>query len=118
MKKRTKLTLPEVLVLIVSFLAVSLLCGILIPNLDLGLGGKPENYQPTKEQSVIFPLDVCVASSEELSQIPGISDIVANRIVVYRSSNYIFETEDLLNIEGINKYLLEYIDDYIYVGTD
>ena len=61
-------------------------------------------------------IDINSAQPEELTNIPGIGDITAKRIVAYRDRTGSFMSEtDLLNVEGIGPKTLEKIREYIRV---
>lgn len=71
-----------------------------------------------EETAVIsFPISINQAGKEELMALPGIGDILAERILAYRRENGDFRSpEELLNVEGIGKKRLEEILDFITIG--
>ena len=67
--------------------------------------------------TVSYPLELNTASLEELSSLPGIGPVLAERILRYRDVYGPFERpEELLNVEGIGSKKLEAILDYIITG--
>ena len=59
-------------------------------------------------------LNINTATVEQLQQLPGIGEKIAERIVKYREKNGPFsKAEDLLNVEGIGKKKLEKIKPFI-----
>lgn len=80
---------------------------------------KPEaEPAPAEEtQAITFPIAVNQAGKEELMALPGIGDVLAQRILNYRQENGSFSSpEQLLNVEGIGKQRLEEILDLITIG--
>jgi len=74
-----------------------------------------EITEETKEIS--FPISINLAEKEEIMALPGIGDVLAERIVVYRQEHGAFSTaEELLNVEGLGKKRLEEILDLITIG--
>jgi len=78
----------------------------------------PEETTPTEEtQGVTFPISINHAAKEEFMALPGIGEVLAQRIVTYREEHGSFSsTEELLNVEGIGKKRLEEIMDLITMG--
>jgi len=70
-----------------------------------------------KDENVVFPVNINRATAKELTVLPGIGDILAQRIIAYRNTNGYFSTEEeLLNVEGIGKKRLEEIIELISIG--
>lgn len=59
-------------------------------------------------------LNINIASASDLSQLPGIGDILAQRIITYRENNGPFSNvDDLIHVEGIGAKKLASIKEYI-----
>ncbi|MBN2055038.1 helix-hairpin-helix domain-containing protein [bacterium] len=62
-------------------------------------------------------VDLNTASVEELSQVPYIGQVKAERIVAYRTENGPFEkVEDLMNVKGIGEKTFNRIKDHLAVS--
>lgn len=73
---------------------------------------------PSEESASAGLININTASVAELTQLPGIGDVLANRIVDYRELNGPYQRiEDLLNIQGISGNLLEEIGPLITVSS-
>lgn len=73
----------------------------------------PQEFE--SEQALI---NINTASAFELTALPGIGDVYANRIVTYRTNHGPFLTvDDLLNIEGITPSLVDEIRPLITVSS-
>lgn len=77
----------------------------------------PETVETAPEPTISFPIDINHAGAEEFTALPGIGDVLAQRILDYREENGSFyAVEDLLNVEGIGKKRFETILDLITIG--
>ena len=70
------------------------------------------------QECVIDPyakkVNLNTATKEELMEINGISEVLAERIVAYREENGMFESlEDLMNVVGIGTKTYEKIRDFL-----
>lgn len=66
---------------------------------------------------VAFPLNINVSTKEDLMLLPGIGQVLAQRIVDYRIANGLFSSvEELTQVPGISQSLVEKIKDKITVG--
>ena len=63
------------------------------------------------------PININTASALELSTLPGIGDVIAQRIVAYRQANGPFRSiGELTEVEGIGQKRLENLIELITVG--
>ena len=109
--------------LMVCALACTLVIGIFIGrNLNKKYTNLPDNqsianpYQ-SEIQNRDYRLDINEATMAQLMELPGIGQILAERIITYRTQNGMFSsTDDLINIEGIGEKKLQQIEVLIKVG--
>lgn len=73
----------------------------------------PSHYGPA------YRLDLNSATAEELQKLPGVGEILAQRILEYRKSIVAFRsTEELLEVEGISENLFNEIRHMTKVGGE
>lgn len=64
-------------------------------------------------------VNINTATVDELKQLPGIGDVLAQRIVAYREFNGPFQsTDDLSAVEGVSTSLVDSLEPYITVSGD
>lgn len=82
----------------------------------------PETTQPaaapTEEtEGIRFPIHINLAGKEEFMALPGIGEVLAQRIVDYREEHGPFgSVEELMNVEGIGKKRMEEMLELIMIG--
>ena len=68
--------------------------------------------------SVDFPIDLNTATLIELTALPGVGKITAQRIIDFRGANIRFTSvEDLLRVEGIGQKKFKKIKPFVKVGA-
>ena len=73
----------------------------------------------SEEPAIDIRININSASADELTQLPGIGPVIANKIVAYRNEHGNFKSvEDLTNVNGIGDSRLAEIIDYITVGGE
>lgn len=73
--------------------------------------------QTTEETGAKEKLNINEASVQELSILPGIGEVLAERIVEYRTAYGPFQSlEELCGVDGIGEKRLEELRDYATVG--
>ena len=74
--------------------------------------------EPTTPETVAvtFPIDINRADTEQLTALPGIGEVLAQRIIAYRENGSFLSTDELKNVEGIGEKRLEAMLDLITVG--
>lgn len=97
-----------------------------IETLVHAAGGTTDNYSPvtislllddSKQGKLTQKIDINRAATWLLETLPGIGEIIAQRIIDYRTSNGEFtSTLELLEIDGIGTSIYEQIREYITVS--
>ena len=78
-----------------------------------------ETIPPVTEESVVitFPISINEAGKAEIMALPGIGEVLADRIIAFRDEHGGFTSpEELLNVDGVGKKRFEEIVDLITVG--
>ncbi len=80
----------------------------------------PDDLEETETAAVIdFPIDINIATEEELINIKGIGDVTAENIVSYRNEHgYFYSLNDLLNVDGIGDKKLKDISGFIFISPE
>ena len=79
--------------------------------------GKPETAPAAESTEDSGAININRADAEALAGLPGIGEVLAQRIVDYRTAHGAFSSvEDLLNVEGIGDKKLEAIQNLIELG--
>lgn len=87
---------------------------LVVPWMD---GGSPGNPPLEDQGSSVFPVDLNQAGVEQLTELPGVGEVIATRIVTHRTVNGPFTVlEDLLDVPGIGEGKLAGFRDYAVVG--
>lgn len=74
------------------------------------------NPEEKPEKVTCFPICINSATAEELVLLPGIGEVIAKRILEYRSKNNGFKSKDeIMRVKGIGKVKFEKIKDKICV---
>ena len=73
-----------------------------------------QTVPPSTTQPVTFPINLNTAGEAELLALPGVGEVLAQRILAYRQEHGGFESvEELLNVEGIGEKRFEQIWDLV-----
>lgn len=73
--------------------------------------------QTVPEETVSFPVNINTADVETLTALPGIGQVLAERILAYRQQNGSFRAiEEITKVEGIGEKKAEAILELITVG--
>ena len=77
----------------------------------------PAAETTAETEAITFPIDINTAGKEEFMALPGIGEVLAQRILTYREERGSFAAEEeLMNVEGIGEKRMEAIFDLITIG--
>lgn len=88
-------------------------------RVSISVSHAPKQTDPPQETAPTepTPIDINTATVQQLSSLPGIGQVLAQRIISYRTANGPFESlADLTKVEGVGEKKLEAILEYITLG--
>lgn len=88
-------------------------------RVSVSVANAPKETEATAATVSTGPVQINVntATAQQLSTLPGIGDVLAQRIIDFRNANGPFESlADLTKVEGIGDKKLESILEYITLG--
>lgn len=86
---------------------------IYIPKIGEDIDEKLLDFQNSAEDGNKININTC--TKEELMSLPGIGEVLADRIIQYREKTPFKKVEDLMNVSGIGEKKFESIKDMIIV---
>ena len=110
------------ILLLVLALSVSLVLGVFIGRNTASkhvFFSTDRSFEEPKvsRESMDYRLDINTASKSQLMELPGIGEIMADRIIAYRAEHGDFSSIDgLLEVEGIGEKKLQQIEKLITIG--
>ena len=120
---RGNLTKTEKILIICTAVFLTVLCAVCFGEMAAGKNGswRVETAYSAAPDQVVPPeagrININTASSRQLQMLPNIGEVLADRIIAYRTQNGPFPTvDDLVLVDGIGEKRLEELRKYITVG--
>lgn len=80
-------------------------------------GGEEDTASADAAVSTQEPVNINTATSEQLQTLPGIGEVLAQRIIAFREENGPFRlVQELTDVRGIGDSIYDGLKDYITVG--
>ena len=117
MKKPLLFLLPAITVLFLAFLAGTLYGRNNIGTIA-GVATEVKSNIETTEKTVINgKININTATVDDLIYVPGIGEVMAQRIIDYRNTNGPFNSiDDIINVDGNGQKKLEQLSVYLTTG--
>ena len=116
MKKLLLYLFPAILLCYLVFSAGMFYGRLNISSPSIHTANKADITAP-EDQTQNGKINLNTATVSQLSYIPGVGEVTAQRIVEYREKNGPFVViEDLDNVEGIGAKKVEQLSAYLYIG--
>ena len=125
-RRLIRLKKAQKLILTVFFAFVCVVIGMFIGRLSVGPSyvldskeniSQPNNQSPVDMQSDTGNISINTATAAQLEMLPNVGEVLAARIIEYRTQNGPFDAiEDLLLVDGIGEKRLAEIRQYITLG--
>ena len=78
----------------------------------------PATGSSSSKEGSVSPLDLNAASTKQLTEIPGIGKVMAERIVEWRDQHGPFQrVEDLMKVKGIGEKSFQKLRPYVTVAS-
>jgi len=89
-----------------------------LPEPEITVASEPETESVTPTEEIqTGPIDINTATAAQLQTLPGIGEVIAQRIIDYRETNGPFSSVgELIKVKGIGEKRLEEIWDLVTAG--
>ena len=117
LKKPLLFLLPAITVLFLAFLAGTLYGRNNIGTIAGVTTEVKSNIETTEKTVINGKININTATADDLIYVPGIGEVMAQRIIDYRNTNGPFNSiDDIINVDGIGQKKLEQLSVYLTTG--